>query len=71
MVTSNSSEERFSIFLVLRPFKNVYHVGVTRNHKLILLLLHSRNFAADMNCNVSIGYVGHLIFDPKGVRPTG
>lgn len=47
------------------------NTSVTRNRKIILLLLHSRNFAADMNCNVSIGYEGHLIFDPKGVRPTG
>jgi hypothetical protein len=69
MVTGNSLEEWFSVFPTLQSFNTVHHVGVTRSHKIILLLLCNCNLAAAMNCNVTILYAGYLIWDPKGLRP--
>lgn len=41
---------------------------VTPNHSIISLLLHNRNFATLMNCDVNIWYAGYLRLDPvKGL----
>lgn len=47
---------------MLWPFNAVPHVVVTHNHKIILLLLHSCDFATVMNHSVSICYA-----TPEGV----
>ena len=42
----------FSSSLMLRPLNTVPHVVVIPRHKIILLLLHSCNFATLVNCNI-------------------
>lgn len=57
----------FSIFLVLPPCNTVPYAVVTRNHKIILLLLPNYDFATVVNHNVK-----YLICDPceRVVQPT-
>ena len=56
-------EQRFSTFLMLRPFNTVPHVVVTPNHNIISILLHSCHFATVINRSVNVQYSGYLICD--------
>lgn len=52
-----TSKQSFSTCLMLRSFNTVPPVVVTSNHKIILLPLHNRKFAAVMSCYINICFL--------------
>lgn len=55
-----------TIFLVLQSLIQ-YHVAMTPNHKVTLLLLRNCNVVTVTNCNVDISYIGCLINEPQWI----
>lgn len=76
---TDSLEQWFLTFLMLRPLNTVPHVVEISSHRIILLILYNSIFATVMNHVANTWYSWYLTWDPcwngpsvpKGLQPTG